>query len=333
MRSITHPDAPHGANDDSEPPGSPTAISSNGLGAPTPKHPQHGQRAENPGETELPPPKKMRLGATLKRYAAAVINLSIEHPGWGCIRLSRALQEQGIAISPPTVQRILNKNNLKDKTALTLQLETWAVQKQQSLTPDQAALIEKFNPCFRERFQESSRPGEILVQDTFLIGKFHEVDKLYLQTAVDTYNHYAFCLLHVGKFSDYAVALLYQQVIPFYQKLGLTVGALLTDNGREYCGKDHHHFELYLQLNAIEHRYIPSSQEQPNGYIKRFHQTIFRDFFRPNLQKHFELTTLQAALAQWLCDYNTQKPIQGYRNLGKTPAAVLNVFLSALTTM
>ena len=33
------------------------------------------------------------------------------------------------------------------------------------LTAEQVAKIEKYNPCFKERHVESSRPGELLCQD------------------------------------------------------------------------------------------------------------------------------------------------------------------------
>jgi transposase InsO family protein len=38
------------------------------------------------------------------------------------------------------------------------------------MTPEQAAFLERLNPCFRERHVESSRPGELLSADTFMVG-------------------------------------------------------------------------------------------------------------------------------------------------------------------
>jgi transposase InsO family protein len=273
--------------------------------------------------------KKTRPRVTSTANIALIIGLSMDHPGWGCIRLSRAMQERGINISPPTVQNILNKNNLRDKTERTLQLEERAVQGQRDLSAEQIAMIEKVNPCFRERFHESKRPGEMLVQDTFFVGKYKGIGKLYLQMVIDTFNNYAFCLLHIGKFSDYAVALLYHQVLPFYRKQGLQLGGILTDNGREYCGRQQHHFELYLRLNEIEHHYLALRQTQTNGYIQRFRHGILQEFLLPNLQgsPSVALESLQGALAKWLTDYNTKKPLRGYPNLGKPPEALLNEFV------
>ena len=38
------------------------------------------------------------------------------------------------------------------------------------LTPEQVKFLEKLNPSFRERDIESSRPGELLSADTFMVG-------------------------------------------------------------------------------------------------------------------------------------------------------------------
>ena len=52
-----------------------------------------------------------------------------------------------------------------------------------------------------------------------------------------------------------AADLLYDRVLPFYEALGVTVGAILSDNGREFCGlPERHPYELLLAVEGIEHR-------------------------------------------------------------------------------
>ena len=102
------------------------------------------------------------------------------------------------------------------------------------------AAIEKANPCFRERHVESAAPGELLCQDTFYVGTFKGVGKVYLQAVVDTYGSFAFGYLHTGKIPEHAVVILHNEVLPQYEDWGLEVGAILTDNGREYWGTDTH---------------------------------------------------------------------------------------------
>ena len=91
---------------------------------------------------------------------------------------------------------------------------------------------------------ESSHPGELLSQDTFLVGKLKGVGAVYLHACVDTYGSYAFGFLHTGKKPECAASLLHNDVLPFYQEHNLSVGAILTDNGREFYGTENHPFEL-----------------------------------------------------------------------------------------
>jgi len=51
-----------------------------------------------------------------------------------------------------------------------LALETANAGKVIEITSEQAAFLEKLNPCFRERHVESSSPGELLSADTFFVG-------------------------------------------------------------------------------------------------------------------------------------------------------------------
>ena len=51
------------------------------------------------------------------------------------------------------------------------------------------------------------------------------------------------------------VDVLNDRVLPFYEEHSVEVQHLLTDNGREYCGRPlHHPFELFLAISQIELR-------------------------------------------------------------------------------
>jgi hypothetical protein len=57
-------------------------------------------------------------------------------------------------------------------------------------------------------------------------------------TPWSTFGSYAFGFLHVSKQPEAAVAVLHNDVVPFYARLDLPIGAVLTDNGREFCGTE-----------------------------------------------------------------------------------------------
>ena len=177
---------------------------------------------------------------------------------------------------------------------------------------------------------ESSKPGELLCQDTMFVGNLKGVGKVYLHACVDTYGSYAFGFLHTGKKPECAAALVHNDVLPFYQECGLTVDAILTDNGREFCGTENHPFELYLALNDIEHRRTKVNSPKTNGFIERFNKTVLDEFFRIAFREHFyeSVEALQEDLDRWLIHYNTQRPHRGYRNRGKRPLDTVLEFVS-----
>jgi hypothetical protein len=111
---------------------------------------------------------------------------------------------------------------------------------------------------------ESSRPSELLCQDTY-VGNFKGVDKVCLHSVVDTHGSYAFGFLSTGCIPEGAVALLHNDALPFSAERGIPVGAILTDNGRESYGIEHYPFELYPALNDVEHRRTRCAAPKPTA--------------------------------------------------------------------
>jgi len=64
---------------------------------------------------------------------------------------------------------------------------------------------------------------------------------------VDVFCSAAFAKVYTSKMPITACDLLYERVLPFYDELDVEVGAVLTDNGREFCGRpEQHPYELLL---------------------------------------------------------------------------------------
>jgi transposase InsO family protein len=50
---------------------------------------------------------------------------------------------------------------------------------------------------------------------------------------------------------------------------------------REFCGRmDRHPYELFLQLEGIEHRKTRVKRPQSNSIVERFHRMLFDEHFR-----------------------------------------------------
>jgi transposase InsO family protein len=193
------------------------------------------------------------------------------------------------------------------------------------LTAELIAFIEKKNPQFKERHVESSKPGELLNQDTFLVGSFIGVGRVYIHVVVDTWCSYAFGFMHVSKQAEAAVALLYNDFLSFYHKHKLSVVNILTDNGRKFCGTEQHPYELYPELNDIKHRRTKVRNPQTNGFVERFNRTILDEFLRVMLREkvYTSIESLQTDFDQWFQFYNEQRPYLGYRNHGKKPMELI----------
>jgi transposase InsO family protein len=130
------------------------------------------------------------------------------------------------------------------------------------------------------------------------------------------------------------VAVLHNDVLPFYQERDIAVGTVLTDNGREFCGRDSHPYDLCLALNDIEHRRTKVRRPQSNGFVERFNGTILDEFFRTAFRTRFyeSVEQLQADLDNWLVHYNTERPHQGYRNMGRRPLDTIETCLEHRAT-
>jgi len=163
------------------------------------------------------------------------------------------------------------------------------------------------------------------------VGYLRGVGKVYLQAVVDTYCSSGFGYLHISKHPVAAVAVLHNDVLPFYREKGLKVEAVLTDNGKEFCERETHPYELYLALNDIDHRRTQVGRPQTNGFVERFNRTLLDEFFRKAFRTKFydSLEALQSDLDAYLEYYNNERPHQGYRNMGKRPIDCIEEYLAS----
>ena len=282
------------------------------------------------GLKDLPPIHKSHPQTTPPEVVERIVGLALAHPAYGCNKYEALLALEGRRVSAITIPKILNDKELGTRGQRWLALEKSHADHVIELTPEQAKFLEKLNPCFKERHVESGRPGELLSADTFMVGTLKGLGRVYLHAVVDTYGSYAFGFLHVSKQPEAAVAVLHNDVLPFYQELDLPVTAVLTDNGREFCGTERHPYELYLALNDIEHRKTRVGSPKTNGFVERFNGTVLEEFFKPKMRETFYETVeaLQADLDAWLHHYNRERPHLGYRNQGRRPWETVQRFVT-----
>lgn len=116
-----------------------------------------------------------RWYTTLPEMAERIAELALQHPTYGCNHFEALLKAEGHGVSSVTIKKVLSEHELGSRYQRWLALERRQVEAAIEFTSEQAAFIEKQNPCFRERHVESTHPGELLPTDTFYVGQLKDV--------------------------------------------------------------------------------------------------------------------------------------------------------------
>jgi Homeodomain-like domain/Integrase core domain len=222
------------------------------------------------GLKDLPPIHQLSPQTIPPKVVEQILAIRLAQPAWSSDTISVYLTQQGMTISEPTVQDILLQHGRGSKEEQIQQHEQRALDEGIVLTAEQMHMMEQANPGVRERHVERQFPGHLLYLDTFFVGLFNGIGELYLHIVIDSYSGYAFGFLYPGQPPEAAVAVLHNDVLPFYQGHGLAVEAVLTDNRQEWCGASTHPLELYLALNDIKHRRSHALQLQTSSCVERF---------------------------------------------------------------
>jgi transposase InsO family protein len=265
-------------------------------------------------------PHPNRVSAEIEQ---AILDHALAHPCHGATRVEQELRLKGIQVSSGGVRGVWQRNGLLTKHERLLRLEKATAERKIELTEEQTMLLERFSPEFRERHIEAPHTGALVAVDTFFVGTLKGVGKLYLQTAIDCHSRHAWARLYPSKLPVTAVHLMNHDVIPTFEAHGAKIDTVLSDNGREFCGRpDQHPYELFLQLEDIDHRTTRVKRPQSNGIVERLHRTLLDEHFRVEGRRTwFEtIEEMQAVLDAYLEGYNQRRPHQGRGMNGRTPA-------------
>lgn len=261
---------------------------------------------------------------TAPEVEKVICELALEQPAYGQLRVSNELRKKGILISPAGVRSVWTRHELETFKKRLKRLEDKASKEGIVYTESQLAALERAK---RERESEpdsieTHHPGYLGAQDTFYVGYLKGVGRIYQQTVMDTYSSVAFAKLYTSKVPVTAADVLNDQVLPFFEKEQVPLLRMLTDRGTEYCGRlDSHPYEIFLQLNEIEHTKTKARHPQTNGICERFHKTVLDEFYRVEFRRKIfrTLEELQEELDGWVWKYNHERTHQGMRCQGRTP--------------
>ena len=253
----------------------------------------------------------------------AVLAMAIEYPAYGQLRVSNELKKDGVMVSPGGVRSIWLRNDLNNMKKRLKALEAKMAQDGIILTEAQLQALEK-----RKNMKEANgeidtqHPGYLGSQDTYYVGYFKGVGKVYAQVYIDTYARVADDKLYEDKTALTAADMLNDRILPWYEEEGIPILRILTDRGTEYKGNiENHAYQLFLSIAGIEHSTTKAYSPQTNGICERFNKTMKQEFFEVAMRKkiYSSLEELQKDLDTWLDYYNNERPHSGKFCYGKTP--------------
>jgi transposase InsO family protein len=245
-----------------------------------------------------------------------IIATALAWPTWGPKRLSLQLARQGCTVSPSTVWRALRRVGLGTRAQRLLVLETHSAGSAGLLTERTRRNLARR----QTRHVEAEIPGELICIDTFFIGKLKGVGKLWQMTACDAASSYALARVVAVCNAQQAASFLKEVVAVELAEAGWRLQRVLTDGGSEFKGE----FDQACRELNIRHTRTRPRHAWTNGFVERLQGTILHEHWRVAFRRRYfrRRHQLQESLDGFLKLYNFERPHQGYRTKGRTPAEI-----------
>lgn len=247
-----------------------------------------------------------------------LLTLAVVEPTLGCRQYADRLADRGQQIAKSTVQEVLVRHGLGRRSA--------RVARAAAITAHTTGLVTEA-ACENEPFgfcHYAARPGDLIALDSFYIGNLKGVGKVYQLTAIDTATRWATVMIILGVPNGEVTARFVETVIRRYRRIGVTVRAVLTDNGPEYVART---FKAALTAKDLTHHRIPPRSPNHNAVCERFQGTALQECWRPAFhRRRFNSTRqLQTEIDAWLTDYNHRRRNHSDYMRGRTPRQMLTL--------
>ncbi|MBR8730353.1 IS481 family transposase [Porphyromonas levii] len=253
----------------------------------------------------------------------AVVQIAIDNPALGQVRVSNELRKKSIFVSLGGVRSIWLRHDMESFQKCLKASSAKVEQEGIILDENQVAALEKAKAEKQAHGEiETYYPGFLVAQDTYYVGCIKGVGHIYQQTVIDTYSKIGFAKLYNRKNALVAADMPNDSVVPFFEQHELKLMRMLTDHETEYCGnKETHEYKLYLAIEDIDHTKIKAKNPQTNDICEPFNRMVQNEFYTIAFRKkiYASIEQLQTDLGSWINSYNTQRTHSGKYCFGKTP--------------
>jgi transposase InsO family protein len=238
---------------------------------------------------------------------ARILGLRRDHPGWGPSRIRWELERAGTAPLPgrSAVYRALIRHGLVDP---------------------------KKRKRRREDYRRWERGRAMALWQMDVMGRVHLAggQEVKIVTGIDDHARFIVCAKAVAAATARPVC---QALAEALRGHGIPQ-EILTDNGKVFTGRFGSGpgpvmFDRICADNGIRHLLTAPYSPTTTGKVERLHKTMRAEFFTPQDGTWATIAELQAALDNWVTQYNTARPhqscggrppIERFRLAGQSPA-------------
>jgi transposase InsO family protein len=211
-----------------------------------------------------------------------------------------------LRVAPGTVQWALRRAGLASRRQRLLVLEQRAVQTAGLLTERTRRTLWQ-GQHGQPRHVAAREPGELVC----LVWQI---------TACDAACSYGVAWPLPAHTPEAAAHFLRRILLPVYRRAGWRLQRGLTDGGPEFKGA----FDEACRALGRRHTQTKPRHAWTNGFVERLQGTILQEHWRVAFRRRYftSRTALQRSLEAFMHSYSHERPHQGYRVRGRTPAAL-----------